>query len=51
LLKNRNPDGSFNFKSIANKERTNVTKEIKQQIRRTVNNTSGKTIADYFNNN
>lgn len=57
LLRNRNADGTFNFDNIANKIKTNITKDLKQNLRR--NKTSipksgdkrsseGKSLADYF---
>lgn len=57
LLRNRNTDGTFNFDNIANKIKTNITKDLKQNLRR--NKTSipksgdkrssdGKSLADYF---
>ena len=57
LLKNRNEDGTFNMSSIERKERTKITKDIKNNIRRGGNgmpNSSGgseainKPLAEYF---
>ena len=57
LLQTRNEDGTFNFNSIAKTVETNLTKEVKKEIRRGNNNkpnsTEGKSkptksLASYF---
>lgn len=60
LLKNRNEDGTFNFESIAKSEKTKVTQEVKQEIRRnktsipdsskSTQRTSEKSLSEYFGN-
>lgn len=57
LMRNRNQDGTFNFDNIAKKIQTNLTKDLKQNLRRSKSNvpksgikgsTKGKSLADYF---
>lgn len=57
LMKNRNEDGTFNFKSIAENIQTEVVREIKKDVRRSkpvLPNSSDRTVktnrplADYF---
>lgn len=60
LLKNRNEDGSLNFDSITKSTQTNVTKEVRNNVRRekssipgssiSKSNRSDKSLSDYFNN-
>lgn len=57
LLRNRNSDGTFNFDNIEGKIKTKVTKDLKQNIRRSKttipkssskSNSEGRALADYF---
>lgn len=57
LMRNRNKDGTFNFDNIAKKIQTNITKDLKQNLRRSKPNvpksgikgsSKGKSLADYF---
>lgn len=57
LMRNRNQDGTFNFDNIAKKIQTNLTKDLKQNLRRSKTNipksgikgsSKGKSLADYF---
>lgn len=57
LLRSRNEDGTFNFDSIANKVKTKVAKDIKQNVRRgktaipksaSKQYKAHKSLADYF---
>lgn len=59
LMRNRNEDGTFNFKAIQEGAATKVSKEIKDNVRRKKNSLPGrnrdsnvnlraKTLADYF---
>ena len=60
LLRNRNEDGTFNFESIIKKAATEVSRTVKENIRRnkssipasttSKNKQSEKSLADYFNN-
>jgi len=59
LLRNRNKDGTFNFNAIINGAKTEVVKQVKDNVRRAKGNmpsksgmvikTSQKSLADYFN--
>lgn len=61
LLRNRNEDGTFNFESIMTKAATNVSRQVKDNLRRNKSSIpasttskpkqSEKSLADYFNNN
>ena len=61
LLRNRNEDGTFNFESIIKKAATEVSRTVKENIRRNKSSIpasttskpkqSEKSLADYFNNN
>ena len=60
LLRNRNEDGTFNFESIIKKAATEVSRTVKENIRRnkssipasttSKNKQSEQSLADYFNN-
>lgn len=60
LLKNRNKDGSFNFDSVKNSVKTDLTKNVKNNLRRAKSNVpqgsesqttknTNKSLADFFN--
>lgn len=59
LMRNRNEDGTFNFESIIEQTKTKVVKGVKEKVRRSKNQTPGKSkgrkvntnkrLADYFN--